>query len=166
METRRCAICGESKPLDQFNAKVKHADRTIYDAYCRPCRSEYRRQHYQANKKQYYQRVRERERRIKAIVEAAKARPCVDCGIQYAPWKMDFDHVSGKKVERVSQLAHQKGSIRLIRAEIAKCELVCAHCHRDRTHFRGLAQKKTRRSEDTSIESDSIILKAWSSLMC
>jgi L-lysine 2,3-aminomutase len=74
-------------------------------------------------------------------VEKAKARPCADCGNQYAPWKMDFDHTSGKKVMRVSQLVRQKKSIRLILAEIAKCEVVCALCHRDRTHFRRMAQK-------------------------
>ncbi|HTU21181.1 MAG TPA: hypothetical protein VMG10_24220 [Gemmataceae bacterium] len=144
METRRCAICGDNKPLDQFNVKVRHADRTIYDAYCRPCRREYRQKHYQANKQQYYRRIRERERRLTPMVDAAKARPCADCGNQYAPWKMDFDHVSGKKVERISQLTRQCGSIRLILAEIAKCEVVCALCHRDRTHFRMLAQKKGR----------------------
>jgi hypothetical protein len=144
METRRCAICGENKRLDQFNIKVKHADRTIYDAYCRPCRREYRQRHYQANKKEYYRRVRERERRIIEMVEAAKARPCADCGRQLSPWQMDFDHVSGKKVERVSQLAHQTGSIRLVLAEIAKCEVVCATCHRNRTHFRRLSRKEAR----------------------
>ena len=150
METRRCATCGNNKSLDQFNTKVRHADRTIYDAYCRSCRREYRRAHYEANRKQYYSRVRERERRIKAMVEAVKARPCADCGIQYAAWQMDFDHVSGKKVERVSQLAHDSGSIRQILAEIAKCEVVCANCHRNRTHFRLLALKEARQLESIS----------------
>jgi hypothetical protein len=144
METRRCSLCGEDKPLDQFNQKVTHADRVLYDAYCRPCRRQYRQRHYQANKEQYYRRNRERERRLIALVQKAKARPCADCGIQYAPWKMDFDHVSGKKVMGVAQLLVLKKSIRLIRAEIAKCEVVCANCHRDRTHFRRMARKESR----------------------
>lgn len=155
METRRCAICGENKFLNQFNIKKKNVDRTIYDAYCRPCRRGYRERHYQANKQYYYLRVRERERRIEAMAAAAKARPCVDCGIQYAPWQMDFDHVSGKKVERVSQLAHDSGSIRLVLAEIAKCEVVCANCHRNRTHLRLMALKEARRGESNPVSSSS-----------
>lgn len=155
METRRCAICGENKPLDHFNTKVKHADRTIYDAYCRPCRREYRQRHYQANKKDYFRRVRERERRIyETVVCAAKARPCADCGIQFSPWQMDFDHVQGKKVMAIARRGSKSYSIRKLLEEIAKREVVCANCHRDRTHFRQLAQKAAREAVNAPVRSE------------
>jgi len=130
--------------VDQFAVKFRYTHRTLYDHYCRPCRSAYRRHHYLANKQQYHRRIRERERRLAEFVAEMKARPCADCGKQYAPWQMDFDHVRGKKFLGVSQLAHQCGSVRLILAEIAKCEVVCSNCHHDRTHFRRTARTAAR----------------------
>jgi len=49
---------------------------------------------------------------------------------------MDFDHLDPKtKVVKVSALIFE-GSRQLLLDEIAKCELVCANCHRERTHQR------------------------------
>jgi hypothetical protein len=65
----------------------------------------------------------------------------MDCGIQYAPWQMDSDHVRGVKALAISRKNTKTFSIRRVMAEIAKCEVVCANCHRDRTHRRHLAEK-------------------------
>jgi len=66
--------------------------------------------------------------------------PCVDCGINYPYYVMDFDHVRGQKhanvMELVSTLSKKK-----IDEEIAKCEIVCSNCHRIRTHMRRVAKK-------------------------
>jgi hypothetical protein len=66
--------------------------------------------------------------------------PCVDCGINYPYYVMDFDHVRGQKhanvMELVSTLSKKK-----IDEEIAKCEIVCSNCHRIRTHVRRIAKK-------------------------
>lgn len=66
--------------------------------------------------------------------------PCVDCGINYPYYVMDFDHVRGRKhanvMELVSTLSKKK-----IDEEIAKCEIVCSNCHRIRTHVRRMAKK-------------------------
>jgi hypothetical protein len=48
---------------------------------------------------------------------------------------MDFDHVSGDKVDDVCRLMFDTGKWERILTEIAKCELVCANCHRIRTHM-------------------------------
>ena len=52
----------------------------------------------------------------------------------FPAWAMDFDHVSGDKRFEVSR-AKRLGR-RSILAEASKCEIVCANCHRDRTHKR------------------------------
>ena len=66
--------------------------------------------------------------------------PCIDCGINYPYYVMDFDHVRGVKqanvMELVSTLSKKK-----IDEEIAKCEIVCSNCHRIRTHMRKMAKK-------------------------
>jgi hypothetical protein len=48
---------------------------------------------------------------------------------------MDFDHLdSNIKIDTIGNL--RSCSRKRILAEVAKCELVCANCHRTRTHKR------------------------------
>lgn len=66
----------------------------------------------------------------RALIDRLKDGPCVDCGRTYASWLMEFDHVRGVKRANVSDLAQRPESE--ILAEVAKCDLVCANCHRQR----------------------------------
>jgi len=61
--------------------------------------------------------------------------PCMDCKEYYPYYVMDFDHVRGKKHANVMELIPTL-SKKKIDEEIAKCEIVCSNCHRERTHFR------------------------------
>lgn len=59
--------------------------------------------------------------------------PCMDCNSFYPAECMDFDHRDGeKKISMVSTMAINGTSAKML-AEIAKCDLVCANCHRIRT---------------------------------
>ena len=82
-------------------------------------------------------------RRNKAIVNAAKSRPCADCGLIYPSYVMDFDHVRGRKL---GTNAHMKTYVppAALAAEIAKCDVVCANCHRIRSHTRAQREQPTR----------------------
>ena len=61
--------------------------------------------------------------------------PCVDCGNTDIR-VLDFDHVYGEKGGNISRMI--QGSPWLaIEAEIAKCEVRCANCHRIKTIERG-----------------------------
>lgn len=73
--------------------------------------------------------------KIKATVVAAKDVPCADCGVRYPSYVMDFDHVRGEKKFCIGHSAFQQG-MKAVLAEIEKCEVVCANCHRERTHGR------------------------------
>lgn len=68
----------------------------------------------------------------KKLVNVYKDQPCLDCGLRFPLECMDFDHVSGTKIAGISQMIHHKATSVLLE-EIAKCELVCANCHRIRT---------------------------------
>lgn len=85
-------------------------------------------------------RQRSREsitRRNREYVHAIKAEtPCADCGERFDPVCMDFDHVTGEKESNVSLLMTRTHSIETLKAEIAKCEVVCSNCHRIRTRAR------------------------------
>lgn len=65
-----------------------------------------------------------------------ESSPCKDCGRKFMSCVMDFDHVSGEKIDNVSTLMAKKSSWKKIKEEISKCELVCANCHRIRTFLR------------------------------
>ena len=98
-------------------------------------RKAYYQDHYENNKLYYYERNK-RQRQLKtAWIAEQKNKPCADCGNIYHPCAMDFDHLDpALKDKDVSKLATFGWS--RIKQEIAKCELVCANCHRIRTYNR------------------------------
>ncbi len=75
--------------------------------------------------------------RLYSIIIEAKSVPCADCGVRYPPYVMDFDHRN--PAEKLGNIGcgRKWGEPRL-RAEIAKCDVVCANCHRERTHGKSL----------------------------
>jgi hypothetical protein len=95
----------------------------------------YQRAYYARNPEYYKQKAAERQRRLTAIIRTEKSRPCTDCSVEYPWYVMDFDHC-GEKEFNLSGAARMGWSEQRIRAEIAKCEIVCANCHRIRSHRR------------------------------
>lgn len=73
---------------------------------------------------------RERRSRRKEWFNSLKAKPCADCGKQYPSYVMQFDHLNGKEFQ-LSQ-GYWKTKETILR-EVAKCEVVCANCHMERT---------------------------------
>lgn len=69
---------------------------------------------------------------ILEICRAAKEKPCADCKRSYSHYVMDFDHVRGKKLFILSEA--KRFTRAQVVSEIAKCDVVCANCHRERTH--------------------------------
>jgi hypothetical protein len=57
---------------------------------------------------------------------------CVQCGYNAHPAALDFNHVRGAKLFGVSQ--DPKVAWHKLLAEIDKCEILCANCHRIHTH--------------------------------
>lgn len=87
-------------------------------------------------KELWKQRDKTRERKLREILLLFKDAPCTDCKIKYPSYVMDFDHLdASQKLFCVGQLNKAWSAERLL-AEIEKCELVCANCHRIRTHNR------------------------------
>lgn len=72
-------------------------------------------------------------------LDALKLKPCTDCEGVFPTCAMDWDHVRGEKLFNLGawrgQWASEKTK-KLIIGEIAKCDLVCANCHRVRTKQR------------------------------
>lgn len=94
---------------------------------------EARRKHYRQNKAQYVARNQKAKEEKIAFVRAQKDVPCMDCGVPYPYYVMEFDHRDpSQKLANIGRLLGN--SWKRLKDEIAKCDVVCANCHRERTH--------------------------------
>lgn len=107
------------------------------NAYCRSCHAAYRHAHYLANKSDYVRRavaqvLGRREQNRREVMRYLATRSCVDCG-NTNPVVLEFDHRDPRqKLMNVGSMMPSKRWARVL-AEIEKCDVRCANCHRRRT---------------------------------
>ena len=79
-------------------------------------------------------RVRRLNAKKRYFIWRVKRRlKCKDCG-HADPDVLEFDHLDPKtKNMHVGNMPNEGYSIKRIKEEIRKCEVVCANCHRKRT---------------------------------
>lgn len=74
--------------------------------------------------------TRARTRRRQKMFEIKQKSSCVYCG-ETNPLVLDFDHIDRSTKEGVpAQMITSGTSWRKVEEEIAKCQTVCANCHR------------------------------------
>lgn len=117
-EEKECKSCGSIKLISEFyrNYNCLHSFRNE----CKKCNNS-----------------RTNSTRIEnsSLIQELKSNPCMDCGITYPYYVMDFDHRdSNLKIMNVSEMRHH--SKKRILDEISKCDLVCSNCHRIRSFNR------------------------------
>lgn len=128
-----CSKCGLEKPLDEFNT---HSSRGTQH-YCKLCGKARAKADYENNKERYYAHAKRRDQAMREKIRELKSVPCTDCKQTFDPVCMDFDHLPGfEKLDKVSTMIRRRMAWSKIEAEIAKCEVVCANCHRLRTRDR------------------------------
>ena len=126
-DQRQCSKCGETRPITMFYVEIEERraqreGRKSFKMHCRLCQRE-----------QMSRRLAPRRQHVDQVKLSAG---CADCGIRSPhPEIYDFDHVRGEKKHSVSSLI-TKGSMEDLLSEIAKCDVVCANCHRIRTKSR------------------------------
>lgn len=127
--TKLCCTCGVVRPLTDFNVRRAAADGL--QSRCRSCSKQW----YAANSAAHRANVR---RNKKSLVERNRRRlaeylidhPCVDCG-ETDVRCLDLDHRDGtQKIDDVARLIGNALSWTRILAEIDKCDVRCANCHR------------------------------------
>ena len=147
---KRCTGCDQDKPLDRFFFKNGRSGRR--HSRCKPCQQAYWREYYHGSpdlKKRQLARNRWYRRRNRAFIdEYLRHHRCVDCGISN-PLLLEFDHVSGEKRAPISTLIRHAVPVEILLAEIAKCEVRCANCHRLRT---ALSWPRQTRSALTAVK--------------
>ena len=81
----------------------------------------------------YLHRKRARWQDPGRLLDQLRDVPCADCGRRFPPCAMDFDHRDPvAKRYGVTRMVGRAGAARIL-AEAAKCDIVCANCHRSRT---------------------------------
>lgn len=106
---------------------------------CKSCNREYQKKWFSSNLEVQRERSlrngkRATERNSAFILDYLLCHPCSDCGEQDIR-VLEFDHVE-EKLKSVS-IMRRGYSLESVMEEIAKCEVVCANCHRIRTSERG-----------------------------
>jgi hypothetical protein len=92
----------------------------------------------------YLRRARARWRAQAKLLDDLRDVPCQDCGRRFPPCAMDFDHRDPlTKIQAVTRMIGRSGTGRIL-AEAAKCDIVCANCHRLRTFERRLMARQAR----------------------
>lgn len=136
MNKKTCPKCGEDKPTTEFYKNKRRRDGL--QSHCKQCHNELTKSSYE-NRHGYYLEAKKKANQAhraknRELVQEEKSKPCADCGRSYPYYVMDFDHVRGKKAFTIG--ASMSKPARVLREEIKKCDVVCANCHRIRTHKR------------------------------
>ncbi len=128
-----CSKCGIEKEIIAFN--FRNVAKSIRHSYCRECGKGLTQSHYQRNKRQYLDKNLSAFKKRREFARQVKNRPCADCGVHYPYYVMDFDHREDE-VKKFGLNSLGRTTMNFLKREIAKCDVVCANCHRERTYRR------------------------------
>lgn len=137
---RVCTNCLTSKNEDEYYFKNR-ADHRLH-AICKQCYAERRKLtfkiHYEKYGDEYRKRALVRKHVIKSIrrkqlLKYLTGKSCVTCGNKDIR-VLDFDHINkNAKSFGIARALNDGISWENILAEINKCQILCANCHRIRT---------------------------------
>jgi hypothetical protein len=94
---------------------------------------------YPKNKQRHLSYLRNLKKKLlKYVEDFKKTSVCSDCGIsgEKYPRILDFHHTRGRKKFEIAGHAKHTLSLKKIKMEIKKCDIVCANCHRIRTIYK------------------------------
>ena len=145
MVLKNCTKCNIAKDAEEdFGMTTSHGKR-CRRAICKACQARgqqrYRSESVGYSRAQVARNYGYKERN-RLWLEAQKDHPCSDCHQRFISCVMEFDHIRGEKLFELSRLAQTTRNLQALIDEAAKCELVCANCHRVRTFNRNQYNSK------------------------
>ena len=119
MDTKICRTCGVEHNLDMFNRNKKHPDPNYRIPDCNTCRS---------------LRRKEQTRKLKAEAVGYMGGKCQDCSGVFHQSVFEFHHLDPTTKERDPGTMFNDAKVlsSKTKAELDKCVLLCANCHRVR----------------------------------
>lgn len=130
-----CKKCNNYKELSSFGPQKTTKDGL--KSWCKTCFAAYLKEwknssHYQFPSSKYKESTQRLLREKRKYIQKARTKPCAKCGIQLDTLLMDFDHLHSK---RKNLAAMTVNSYKKINQEIAKCQVLCIFCHKEKTHL-------------------------------
>lgn len=140
---KRCSRCHIEKSLSEFYFRRKGVRAGKYYEKCKECMKIRGRDYYHLNRERQLPLALKRKRKLynlkRKYLNNVKNVPCADCKKKYPYYVMDFDH--RKRSEKLDHIAHMLShSMKYLIAEVEKCDIVCANCHRIRTYNKSNAE--------------------------
>lgn len=127
MEKKVCSKCKEEKPIEEFS--FNKAKKDGHCDMCKACFKEYRDRHYREHKEYYKSKAALYKRqKVEQFGELKKGLKCAICG-EDRWWVLDFHHTDPSAKDR--EVSKMVQAPKKIQAEISKCLVLCANCHRD-----------------------------------
>jgi hypothetical protein len=161
-EFKRCpTCCGPNDVLPAASFYRNPSRRGGLSSQCRQCHHRVEQDYYARNtgRERAKRKVRNalvRRANQARMMEYLRDRACNGCGID-DPVVLEFHHIGdrGRKHAPVSVLVTHGYSWLKVQAEIAKCEILCANCHRKRTasergHYRSVRPSRVDRVQTQS----------------
>lgn len=127
--SKTCKECDVRKSKDEFYRSSHSADRL--QTICKDCSSS-QSQRYNAQpeiKTRSHERDQIRFKQFRGVTDAAKSVPCARCGGSFPVVVMDFHH-RDPATKLFTVAAGNRRKLTDVIAEIAKCDVLCANCHR------------------------------------
>ena len=131
---KTCNKCKNEKDNSEFFSSSFTKDGLSY--YCKTCDGEIGKSYYQKNKEKIKKQTALINKKAKQtareyVSDYLLDHPCAVCG-EPDIIVLEFDHLRDKKVS-ISQLINRGSSIKMIQAEIDKCQVLCSNCHKRKT---------------------------------
>ena len=117
----RCRECRECSRLRQ----ARKRENPEFNRLCAERTARWRKRHPEKYEKAW-KRAQDQKRQI---LLDARAGGCIKCGEKH-PSCLDFHHRGGKKDKLGNISETRKFAVKRILEEIAKCDVLCANCHR------------------------------------
>lgn len=129
MKTKFCNKCTTNKSVDDFHKNPTRKDGV--QTMCKECRKVYHRKHYEKNIDKYKQNAKKNRISIINFINRYKQFiGCKSCS-EKRFWILEFHHRNKEeKLNNINTLRYF-GSLRLVKEEMRKCDILCGNCHKD-----------------------------------
>ncbi len=116
----RCDLCRESQGVRAREYRLRNVER--FNAQ--------RRAEYAANPDRFNEQTKARYRKITSIINRYKLFcGCLACGYKKSSRALQFHHRNPAEKSFTVSIYQVKRSWKIVKAEIRKCDVLCANCH-------------------------------------